>query len=57
VRQGSGLEYITAKKLKQMRFAAEAWVRDRNWPGEYQLAAVEVGGTEYAITNFIDSIF
>jgi hypothetical protein len=25
-RQGSGLEYVTAKKLEQMRFAASSWV-------------------------------
>jgi Holliday junction resolvase-like predicted endonuclease len=24
--QGSGLEYVTSKKLEQMRFAAENWV-------------------------------
>jgi len=56
-RQGSGLEYITAKKLKQMRFAAEAWVRQHEWRGEYQLAAVEVSGDDFAVTNFIDLIF
>jgi uncharacterized protein (TIGR00252 family) len=56
-RQGSGLEYVTAKKLKQMRFAAEAWVRVHAWTGDYQLAAAEVSGEDFQVTNFIDSIY
>jgi uncharacterized protein (TIGR00252 family) len=37
---GTGLDYITPKKLKQMRFAADVWVQHHNWGGDYQLAAV-----------------
>lgn len=55
-RQGSGLEYITAKKLAQMRFAAELWVSTHNWQGEYVLSAIEVSGSEYAVGTFIESI-
>jgi len=40
--QGSGLEYITAKKLKQMEFAAELWVAENGWTGDWQLLAAEV---------------
>lgn len=29
--QGSGLEYITPKKLKQMQFACEMWVAENDW--------------------------
>ncbi len=54
--QGSGLEYITHAKQRQMRFAAELWVDENNWRGAYQLAAIEVSGEDFAITNFIDSI-
>ncbi len=39
---GSGLEYITPKKLKQMKFAAEMWVSNTGWKGDYQLAAVSM---------------
>lgn len=39
---GSGLEYITRSKLKQMSFAAEMWVGANRWSGEYQLAAASV---------------
>jgi putative endonuclease len=40
--QGSGLEYITAKKLKQLEFAAEIWVKENNWDGDYRLMAASV---------------
>lgn len=42
--QGTGFDYITVKKLKQMAFAAEFWVQEHNWRGDYQLAAIEVQG-------------
>jgi Holliday junction resolvase-like predicted endonuclease len=40
--QGSGMDYITRKKLSQMRFAAEMWVSEHNWTGDYQLAAISI---------------
>lgn len=54
--QGSGLDYITAKKLQQMQFAAELWVSQRRWRGPYRLAAIEVSGDEFAVTDFIDEL-
>lgn len=54
--QGSGLEYITATKLKQMRYAAESWVDESKYTGEYQLAAIEVAGPEFAIEHFIENV-
>ena len=47
--QGTGMEYITRKKLNQMKFAAEMWVSHHNWSGDYQLAAVSItnGQIEY----------
>ncbi len=56
VAQGSGLDYITPRKLKQMRFAAEMWVHDYGWHGDYHVGAIEVGGAEFAVTGFIESI-
>lgn len=41
---GSGLEYITPKKLQQMQFAAEMWVQNNEWSGDYQLSAVAIDG-------------
>lgn len=40
--QGSGLDYITDRKLKQMEFAARLWAAENDWEGDYQLMAVEV---------------
>jgi uncharacterized protein (TIGR00252 family) len=40
--QGAGYEYVTDKKLQQMRFAAEFWVQSEKWTGEYRLAVASV---------------
>lgn len=56
VAQGSGLDYITPKKLNQMRFAAEMWVQDRQWGGEYRLGAIEVSGWAFTVTEFVDDL-
>jgi uncharacterized protein (TIGR00252 family) len=53
-RQGDGLEYITDKKLQQMHFAAELWVSNARWNGDYCLAAAAVTGEAYRVTNFIE---
>lgn len=55
-KQGMGLDYITQQKLKQMQFAAELWVSNNNWLGEYQLAAVEITGQDFRVTNFVTEI-
>lgn len=55
-RQGGGLEYITPTKLRQMQFAAAQWVHATKWPGDYQLAAVEISGDNYEVTDFVDDI-
>lgn len=47
--QGTGLDYITPKKIRQMNFAAELWVHKYSWDGDYRLAAVEVGGPNYEV--------
>ena len=53
---GSGLEYITAKKLKRMAYAANRWVEESSWRGDYRLAAIEVSGDDYRVTEFVDCI-
>jgi Holliday junction resolvase-like predicted endonuclease len=55
--QGSGLDYITAAKIKRMHFAAELWVNRHDWLGEINLAAIEVCAPDYAIGDFIESVF
>jgi len=54
--QGSGLDYITKGKLRQMRFAAEQWLHENKWPGDANLAAIEICAPDYAIGDFIESI-
>lgn len=54
--QGSGLEYITPKKLRQMRFAAEFWAAEHHYDGDCVLAGIEVSGAAFQIAAFIESI-
>jgi Holliday junction resolvase-like predicted endonuclease len=55
-KQGSGLDYITSQKLRQMGFAAEIWVNQQRWSGDYHLAAIEVSGRDFIVTNFVASL-
>ena len=41
-RQGNGLDYITPKKLQQMRFAAAYWMTLNNWNGDASISVAEV---------------
>lgn len=43
-KHGDGLDFITPKKTNQMRFAAEMWVNDQKWEGDYRLLAIAVSG-------------
>lgn len=54
--QGGGLEYITASKLQQMTFASELWVHEHEWDDDYRLAAIEVSGAGFEVTNFISDL-
>lgn len=49
--QGTGLEYITPAKLRQMHFAAEMWVHAHSWQGDYEVCAIEVSGASFAVTG------
>lgn len=42
--QGFGYEYVTSKKLQQMHFAAEMWVQNHKWQGDYRLAVISIDG-------------
>ncbi len=54
--QGHGIDYVTDKKIKQMSFAAEMWVSNNNWGGEYQLSAIELSGKDFEVTNFVQDL-
>lgn len=55
-RQGVGLDYITHKKLQQMRFAADMWIANHGWRGGYELSAVEVSGPDFMVTDFVTEL-
>lgn len=55
--QGSGFDYITPKKLKQMAFAAELWVAVHKWDGEYTLSAAQVSGQDLPVDFVEDCTF
>lgn len=48
----SGIDRIDNKKLKQMRFAAEAYIASSSVKCEVRLAAAEVSGDNFRITAF-----
>lgn len=53
-KQGPGYEYVTPRKLEQMRFAAEIWVNYNDWQGDYQLAVASIDGNNI---TFFDEIY
>ena len=53
---GSGLSYITEKKLQQMSRAATIWVNQYDYDGGYELSAIELSGQPPKIDNFIPEL-
>lgn len=51
--QGYGYEYVTPKKLQQMQFAAEMWVQQKDYNGEYRLGVISIDGETI---QFIDEL-
>lgn len=54
--QGRGYDYITPRKIAQMRFAADLYVAERGYTGEYMLGAIEISGEKYIVENCIENI-
>lgn len=50
---GTGFDYITPKKLKQMQFAAELWVHENDWQGDYLLSAASVVDSKVSVIDLI----
>lgn len=48
---GSGLDYITRTKVRQMYFAAHFWLARHGGSGDTRLAAIELTGTPPRITG------
>jgi uncharacterized protein (TIGR00252 family) len=49
---GSGLDYITPKKLQQMQFAAEFWIASHKSQADYCLSAVELTGSPPTVIDY-----
>ncbi|MBI4101286.1 YraN family protein [Candidatus Microgenomates bacterium] len=41
---GSGLDYITKTKMRQLKNAALFWVGEKDWDGDYQIDVISVDG-------------
>jgi uncharacterized protein (TIGR00252 family) len=52
---GSGFDYITPTKVKQMQFAAQYWVASNKWEGEYVLSGASVSGVDFEV-SFIEQL-
>lgn len=53
---GSGLDYITPRKLRQMHFAAQFWVATQQFSGDYRLAAIELTGQPPVVNVWLPSL-
>lgn len=53
--QGEGFEYVTHSKLRQMGFAADMWVQNHHWNGEYVLSAASVDG-QTGTVGFLEQV-
>jgi uncharacterized protein (TIGR00252 family) len=51
---GDGLDVITNKKLKQIQFAAQMWVNENNWMGDYRLLAISLAGNPPRVTDEVE---
>ncbi len=52
--QGSGFEYITPKKLSQMKFAGRLWNQNNKWDGDWRLLAAEVSGLSFENISLLE---
>lgn len=50
---GSGLDYITPRKLQQMQFAAQMWCA-RHTAADCRLSAIELTGNPPRITRIVE---
>ncbi len=53
---GGGFDYITPRKLKQMRFAAEFWIAAHSTQSSYHIAAVELSGTPPRVLEWLPDV-
>ena len=56
--QGTGLEYVTSRKLEQMQFAAQSWLaaNDPEETHDYRLSAIELSGEPPRVTQWLPDV-
>lgn len=52
--QGSGLEYITPKKLNQIKYAVRLWCAENDWNGDCRILGAEVSGAAYEKIEIVE---
>ncbi len=55
-RQGGGLDYITPRKVDQMRLAVDFWQASHPNDANYRLGAIELSGDPPNVQAWIDDI-
>lgn len=53
-KQGTGMEYVTPAKLRQMRYAAETWISENEWKGECSLSVISIDGEQITFIDQLD---
>lgn len=53
---GRGLDQITQKKLRQMKFAAESWCKAHNWDGDRVVSGLELSKKNFQVTGWVEVI-
>ncbi|MEX2006948.1 MAG: YraN family protein [Candidatus Saccharimonadales bacterium] len=46
--QGSGFDYLTPKKLSQLKFAGRVWTQNQRWDGDWRILAAQVSGPDFS---------
>ena len=54
--QGSGLEVITPKKLRQMKFASRVWQHWHGHAGDIRLGAISMSGESPTVDEFLENL-
>lgn len=52
--QGTGIEYLTSQKRRQMEFAVQFWCAQERWEGDSRLAGVEVTGPDFSNIDLVE---
>lgn len=54
---GSGFDYVTTKKQKQLKRAAAMWSAENNYEGDYRIDVVSIGGQTGELKYLSNAVF